>query len=114
MTVIYTLGVDENGADPGRPDSQRHRQLGDLELHTERDPRRTGIRSWRQERVDRGRTELLPTSISAFTGYVDELTATINEYSAWVFAGNDTFTFKNVGFSQGLHLITQLTYGSPA
>jgi hypothetical protein len=114
LTVLYSLGVDQNGA------------LQVTDNHSVADNSATwnfapggilGIVGAEND-VKNGLTAVeqnLGAYIdSAFTGYVNDMTSTINGYNAWVFAGNDAFTFKKVSFSQGLDLITQLTYVNPS
>ncbi len=114
LTVLYTLGVDQNGA------------LQVTENHSVADNSATwnfapggilGIVGAEND-VKNGLTSIeqnLGSYIdSAFTGYVSNMTSTINGYRGWVFAGNDAFTFKKVSFSQGLDLIAQLTYVNPS
>ncbi len=114
LTVLYTLGVDQNGA------------LQVTENHSIADNSATwnfapggilGIVGAEND-VKNGLTSIeqnLGSYIdSAFTGYVSNMTSTINGYRGWVFAGNDAFTFKKVSFSQGLDLIAQLTYVNPS
>lgn len=114
LTVLYTLGVDQNGA------------LQVTDSHSVAD----NSAAWNfapggilgivgaENDVKNGLTTIeqnLGAYIdSAFTGYVSNMTSTINGYRAWVFAGNDAFTFKKVSFSQGLDLIAQLTYVNPS
>ncbi len=57
---------------------------------------------------------LLGSSLdSTMTAFANDLAGIINGYQGWVFPGNDAFTFKDVGFSSGLDLITELTYVNP-
>jgi hypothetical protein len=113
LTVTYTLGVDQNGA------------LQVTEVHSVAD----NSAAWAfnpkgilgglglENDVKNGLTSvannLAGVIDSAFTNYVQQVTAVINGYGAWVFPGNDAFTFKNVAFSSGQDLITQLTYVNP-
>jgi hypothetical protein len=114
LTVLYTLGVDQNGAlqvtqtNNVADNSAKWNFSGGgiLGLVGAEDDVKNGLTAVEQN--------LGAYIDSAFTGYVNEMTSTINGYSAWVFAGNDAFTFRKVSFSQGLDLITQLTYVNPS
>jgi len=114
LTVLYTLGVDQNGAlqvtethnvvdNSVAWDFSPKGILGGLGLENDV---KNGITSVQQN--------LAAYVDSAFTGYVANMTSTINGYRAWVFAGNEAFTFKKVAFSKGLDLIAQLTYVNPS
>jgi hypothetical protein len=114
LTVLYTLGVDQNGAlqvtethnvvdSSVAWDFSPKGILGGLGLENDV---KNGITSVQQN--------LAAYVDSAFTGYVSNMTSTINGYRAWVFAGNEAFTFKKVAFSKGLDLIAQLTYVNPS
>jgi hypothetical protein len=113
LTVLYTLGVDQNGAlqvtqtnsvadNSAAWDFSPKGILGGLGLENDVKNGVTSVQQNLGSYID-----------SAFTGYVNNMTDTINGYRAWVFAGNDAFTFKKVSFSQGLDLIAQLTYVNP-
>jgi hypothetical protein len=113
LTVLYTLGVGQNG------DLQvtQTNSVTDNSVAWDFSPKGIlGITDCEKD-VKNGLTSVeqnLSSYIdSAFTGYVDAMTSTINGYRAWVFAGNDAFTFKKVAFSQGLDLIAALTYVNP-
>ncbi len=114
LTVLYTLGVDQNGAlqvtenhsvadNSAAWDFSPKGILGGLGCENEVKNGLTSIQQNLAAYID-----------SAFTGYVSNVTSTINGYRAWVFAGNDAFTFKKVSFSQGLDLIAALTYVNPS
>jgi len=114
LTVLYTLGVDQNGAlqvtdNHSVADNSAKWNFapgGILGIVGAENDVKNGLTSIEQN---------LGSYIdSAFTGYVSNMTSTINGYRAWVFAGNDAFTFKKVSFSQGLDLIAQLTYVNPS
>jgi len=113
LTVLYTLGVDQNGAlqvtqtnsvadNSAAWDFSPGGILGGLGLENDVKNGVTSVQQNLSSYID-----------SSFTGYVNSMTDTINGYRAWVFAGNDAFTFKKVSFSQGLDLIAQLTYVNP-
>jgi len=114
LTVLYTLGVDQNGALQVTPtnnvvDNSAKWDFspgGILGIVGAEDDVKNGLTAVEQN--------LGSVIDSAFTGYVSNMTSTINGYNAWVFAGNDAFTFKKVSFSQGLDLIAQLTYVNPS
>jgi hypothetical protein len=114
LTVLYTLGVDQNGALQVTQTSS----VADHSVPWKFDPQGLVGKLGYEEDVKKGLTSVeqwLGSYLdSAFTGFVDSLTSTINGYNAWVFAGNDAFTFKKVSFSQGLDLIAQLTYVNPS
>jgi len=114
LTVVYTLGVDQNGA----LQVTQANNVADHSAHW--DFSTGGILGLigADSEVKKGLTSVQQNLgnylDSAFTGYVGQMTDTINGYKAWVFAGNDAFTFKKVSFSQGLDLIAQLTYVNPS
>jgi hypothetical protein len=58
-------------------------------------------------------TQLDAALDSAFTNYVNEVTDEINGYQGWVFPGASSFVFKDVAFSSGQDLVSQLTYANP-
>ncbi|MGC2087570.1 MAG: hypothetical protein WA702_29880 [Bradyrhizobium sp.] len=113
LTVLYTLGVDQNGA------------LQVTETHGTQDTSaawaydpggilgKFGFENKLRDAVTDVENKLAARIDSAFTTYVGQMTATINGYRAWVFPGNDAFTFKNLGFSSGSDLTAQLTYVNP-
>jgi hypothetical protein len=113
LTVLYTLGVDQNGA------------LQVTETHGTQDNSaawaydpggilgKFGFENKLRDAVTDVENKLAARIDSAFTTYVGQMTATINGYRAWVFPGNDAFTFKNLGFSSGSDLTAQLTYVNP-
>jgi hypothetical protein len=113
LTVLYTLGVDQNGALQVTQSSSiannsaawHFSAKGVLGIFGLEDDVKDGVTS-----VEQNISSYID---SAFTDYVGSMTDTINGYRAWVFVGNDAFTFKKVSFSQGLDLIAQLTYVNP-
>ncbi len=113
LTVLYTLGVDQKGA---LQVTQMH-DLADHSASWDFDPQGILGKFGFEDKVENGVTSVsqnLSAYIdAAFTGYVDEMTRTINGYRAWVFPGNDAFTFKNLTFSAGQDLTAQLTYVNP-
>jgi hypothetical protein len=114
LTVLYTLGVDQNGA----LQVTHAINVADNSATWNFAPKGLLGTFGYEDDVKKGLTEIeeyLGSHLdSAFTGYVNSMTGTINGYNAWVFAGNDAFTFKKVAFSQGLDLITELTYVNPS
>lgn len=111
LTVLYTIGVNQDGAlqvaethsvadNSAAWDYSPKGILGGLGLENDL---KNGLTSVEQN---------LASSIdSAFTNYVNQVTAEINGYQGWGFPGNDAFTFKNLSFSAGQDLIARLTYG---
>lgn len=114
LTVLYTLGVDQNGA----LQVTQANSVVDNSTPFNFDPQGILGGLGYENAVKGGLTSVeqnLASYIdSAFTGYVANMTNTINGYRAWVFAGNEAFTFKNISFSQGLDLVAQLTYVNPS
>ncbi|WP_395702164.1 hypothetical protein [Aquabacterium sp.] len=113
LTVLYTLGVDQNGA---LQVTETH-NVTDNSAAWDYDPQgilgKFGFENNLKQGVTSVQQNLAAVIDSAFTGYVQQMTATINGYQGWVFPGNDAFTFKNVAFSTGQDLIAQLTYVNP-
>ena len=114
LTVIYTLGVGQNGnlvvtqtnsiADNSAP--WNFTPGGILGLFGLEDDLQTGM--------NQVITNLSSYLDSAFAAYVNEVTDEINGYQGWVFPGASSFLFKNVSFSVGQDLITELTYADPS
>jgi hypothetical protein len=113
LTVIYTLAVDQFGAlqvtethsvaEASAPWAFNARGiLGGLGYENGMKDALTKLQGLLTGRID-----------SAFTSYVREMTATINGYRAWVFPGNDAFTFKSLAFSSAQDLTAKLTYANP-
>jgi hypothetical protein len=63
--------------------------------------------------TDRIRTSLSNRLSGSFTGFANDVAAMINSYRGWVFPGASGFVFKNARFSDGLDLVTQVTYADP-
>jgi hypothetical protein len=113
LTVLYTLGVEQNGALQVTQTNSVVNQSAPWDF----DPQGILGKFGFEDKVKNGLTSV-STDLSAyidtaFTRYVDELTNTINGYRAWVFPGNDAFTFKNLSFSASQDLTAQLTYVNP-
>jgi hypothetical protein len=113
LTVLYTLSVDQNGA-------LKVTQTNGTAVNSAKwdfDPQGILGKFGFEDKVKDGVTsvdqELAAYLDKAFTGYVEEMTRTINGYRAWVFPGNDAFTFKNLSFSASQDLTAQLTYVNP-
>lgn len=108
-TITYDLNVDQNGAIKITESDHTEDKSVAWNLHLK------GLMQ------DQGFTQamtnfesLLSTSLdNAMTRFGNDLANMIGGYQGWVFPGNDAFTFKNVGFSNGLDLIAQLTYVNP-
>ncbi|ALV04513.1 hypothetical protein [Roseateles depolymerans] len=113
LTVTYSLGVDQNGA---LQVTETH-GVSDSSVPWNFDPKgilgKFGFEDAVRNGVTSVENNLASVIDSTFTNYVQQLTAVINGYRAWVFPGNDAFTFKNVAFSSGQDLIAQLTYVNP-
>jgi hypothetical protein len=113
LTVLYTLGVDQNGA---LQVTQTH-STADNSAGWDFDPGgilgKFGFENELRGGVTKVAEGLAAALDRSFTGYVQAMTATINGYRAWVFPGNDAFTFKNLSFSSGQDLTAQLTYVNP-
>jgi hypothetical protein len=108
-TILYTLGVDQNGAIQVDETATTIDSSAAWNLHLK------GLAT------DQGFTAAM-TSFESLLGntlnstmdtFDSQLEGMINGYQGWVFPGNDAFTFKNVGFSSGYDLITELTYVNP-
>ncbi|KQY29973.1 hypothetical protein ASD38_11730 [Caulobacter sp. Root487D2Y] len=113
LTVLYTLGVEQNGA----LQVTQTNSVANQSARWDFDPQGILGKFGFEDKVKNGLTSV-STDLSAyidtaFTRYVDELTNTINGYRAWVFPGNDAFTFKNLSFSASQDLTAQLTYVNP-
>ena len=110
LTVVYGLGVGQDGTLQVSPTHAVNDQSAKWDFKPQgvlgswglEDSVKNGLTSVQQDLDD--------YLDSAFITYVDQMTDTINGYSAWVFAGNDAFTFAGVSFSQGLDLVSELTY----
>lgn len=113
LTVIYTLAVDQFGAlqvtethsvaDASAPwEFNGHGILGGLGYEDSMKIALIKLQGLLTGRID-----------GAFTNYVREMTSTINGYRAWVFPGNDAFTFKSLAFSSAQDLTAKLTYVNP-
>lgn len=113
LTVLYTLGVGQNGA---LQVTETH-SVADSSAAWDYDPGgilgKFGFENDLKKGVTSVAQNLAAVIDSAFTSYVQQMTAVINGYQGWVFPGNDAFTFKNVAFSSGQDLIAQLTYANP-
>jgi hypothetical protein len=114
LTVLYTLGVDQNGALQVVPSSSVADNSAPWHFTPKGILGGTGAEAALQGALTSIEQDLAGRIDSAFTGFADEMTAVINGYRAWVFAGNDAFTFRGVGFSKGLDLIAQLGYVDPS
>ena len=114
LTVIYTLGVDQNGA---LQVTETH-SVADNSAGWDYDPQgilgKFGFENDLRNGVTSVAQSLGSVIDSIFTSYVQQMTQVINGYQGWVFPGNDAFTFKNVAFSAGQDLIVQLTYVNPS
>lgn len=113
LTVLYTLGVDQNGA---LQVTETH-SVTDQSAGWNYDPQGILGKFGFENELKNGTTSvaqnLASVIDSSFTGYVQRMTDVINGYQGWVFPGNDAFTFKKVAFSAGQDLIVQLTYVNP-
>jgi hypothetical protein len=114
LTVVYTLGVDQNGALQVTQASS----VVDNSAAWNFSPQGIMGKLGFENNVKNGLTSVQQNIgsylDSAFTGYISSMTDTINGYRAWVFAGNDAFTFRQISFSEGLDLVAQLTYVNPS
>lgn len=114
LTVTYTLGVDQSGA----LQVSQTNSVVDSSTAWDFSPKGIlgtfGFENDVKDGLTSVEQNLAAYIDDAFTGYVTNMTNTIDGYRAWVFAGNDAFTFKNVSFSQGLDLISDLTYVNPS
>lgn len=113
LTVVYTLGVGQNGA---LQVTETH-GVTDQSAPWDFDPKgilgKFGFENALKNGLTTAQQSLASSIDSSFTGYVQHMTEVINGYQGWVFPGNDAFTFKNVAFSTGHDLIAHLTYVNP-
>lgn len=113
LTTIYMLGVDQNGhlavdATNTVVDNSASWDFspgGILGLF--------GLESKLKDGLQALELSLAAMLDSGFTEYVDRVTDEINGYQGWIFPGVDAFVFKNVAFSEGQDLTTQVTYANP-
>jgi hypothetical protein len=114
LTVVFTLGVDQNG----KLQVTQTNNLVDNSVAFNFTPKGLMSLGGAEDGLRNGLTQveqsLAGALDSAFTGYVDGVTQEINGYQGWVFPGANSFVCKNVAFSSGLDLITQLTYANPS
>ncbi|MBV8526173.1 MAG: hypothetical protein JOY71_29375 [Acetobacteraceae bacterium] len=113
LTVLYQISVDQNGALQVTQTNHTDNHSTPWNFNPQGLLGITGCENGLKQGVTQVEQQLANYIDRAFTGYVDTMTATINGYRAWVFAGNDAFTFKNLLFSTSLDLIAQLTYVNP-
>lgn len=113
LTVLYTLGVDQNGVLQVTQTNQTASHAKDWDFHPRGLVGLLGLEGHLKAGLTSVEENLTAYIDTAFTRYVDQMTATINGYRAWVFPGNDAFTFKNLYFSDGHDLTAQLTYVNP-
>jgi hypothetical protein len=108
-TVIYTLGVNQNGELQVVPASSLEDNSAPWNLHLKGIATDKGLTSG----LRAAQAHLAAHMDTVFSNYVAKLTDEINGYHGWVFPGNDAFVFKNVAFSVGQDLVAQLTYLQP-
>jgi hypothetical protein len=108
-TVIYTLGVNQNGGLQVVPSPTVTDNSAPWNLHLKGIATDEGLTSG----LTAAQNRLAQYMDSAFSNYVNQLTAEINGYHGWVFPGNDAFVFRNLCFSAGQDLVAQLTYVQP-
>jgi hypothetical protein len=113
-TFLFTMGVDQNGhlevtATQSSVDNSvafNFQAKGLMGLAGAADNVKQGL--------TQTETDLTSRLDNVFTNYGSLISTEINGYSGWVFPGADSFISKDVMFSSGLDLITQLTYANPS
>ena len=108
-TVLYTLGVNQNGELQVVPSPTVTDNSAPWNLHLKGIATDEGLTSG----LSAAENHLARYMDTVFSNYVTQLTAEINGYQGWVFPGNDAFVFKNLSFSAGQDLVAQLTYVQP-
>jgi len=113
LTVLYTLGVDQNGVLQVTQTNGTVSHAKAWDFHPRGLVGLLGLEGHLKAGLTSVEDSLAAYIDRAFTRYVDDLTATINGYRAWVFPGNEAFTFKDLYFSDGHDLTARLTYVNP-
>ena len=113
LIVLYTLGVDQNGALQVSQTSSTETHSAPWAFHPQGLVGKLGLENGVKHGLTSTADNLSAYLDRAFTRYIGDLTATIDGYRAWVFPGNDAFTFKDLYFSDGHDLTARLTYVNP-